>query len=90
MDAQLNENQVVKGELDLLPADRKVYKAIGPALIRTEIIEAKQNVDKRIDYINAELKRFDDLIGSLEKKQDTHRETLHKLQQQFEQSKAKA
>lgn len=90
LDAQLNENKVVQSELALLPADRRVYKAIGPVLIRTEIVEAKQNVDKRIDYISKELKRFDDLLTTLEKKQDAHRETLHKLQQQFQQSKVKA
>lgn len=90
LDAQLNENQIVKDELDRLPTDRKVYKAIGPALIKTEIVEAKQNVAKRIDYINNEIKRFDDIILSLEKKQDTHREALHRLQQQYQQAKMKA
>ena len=46
-----------------------------------EIIEAKQNVAKRIDYINQEIKRFDEIIVNLEKKQEVHRETLQKLQQ---------
>ncbi|KAK4873390.1 hypothetical protein RN001_015419 [Aquatica leii] len=82
LDAQLNENKVVKEELNLLSDDRKVYKAIGPALIKMEIIEAKQNVAKRIDYINNEVKRFDDMILNLEKKQDSHREALQKLQQE--------
>ncbi|KAF5286091.1 hypothetical protein FQA39_LY16437 [Lamprigera yunnana] len=81
LDAQLNENQIVKEELSLLPSERIVYKAIGPALIKMDIVEAKQNVAKRIDYINAEVKRFDDIITNLEKRQDTHRETLQKLQQ---------
>lgn len=90
LDAQLNENQIVKDELNLLASDRKVYKCIGPVLIKTDIVEAKQNVTKRIDYISGESKRIDDLILSLEKKQDTHREVLHKLQQQFQQAKMKA
>ena len=81
LDAQLNENQVVKDELNLLSDERKIYKAIGPALIKMEIIEAKQNVAKRIDYINQEIKRFDEIIVNLEKKQEVHRETLQKLQQ---------
>lgn len=81
LDAQLNENQVVKDELNLLANDRKIYKAIGPALIKMEIMEAKQNVAKRIDYINKEIRRFDEIILNLEVKQDGHRETLHKLQQ---------
>ncbi|KAJ8956977.1 hypothetical protein NQ318_012141 [Aromia moschata] len=73
LDGQLNENEIVKQELDLLPSDGKVYKSVGPVLIKTELVEAKQNVSKRIDYITKEIKRIDDVITSLEKKQDTHR-----------------
>ncbi|KAG5889950.1 hypothetical protein JTB14_018845 [Gonioctena quinquepunctata] len=90
LDGQLNENEMVKQELDLLPSDGKVYKSVGPVLIKTELVEAKQNVSKRIDYINKELKRVDDAIGTLDKKQDGHRETLQKLQQQFQQAQLKA
>lgn len=90
LDGQLNENEIVKQELDILPSDGKVYKSVGPVLIKTELIEAKQNVSKRIDYITKEIKRVDDLIVSLEKKQDTHREALQKLQHQFQQAQVKA
>ncbi|KAJ3660187.1 hypothetical protein Zmor_004653 [Zophobas morio] len=90
LDGQLNENMIVKDELDILPKDAKVYKSVGPVLIKTELIEAKQNVSKRMEYINKELKRCDDLITSMEKKQDTHRESLQKLQHQFQQAQVKA
>ncbi|KAF7274770.1 prefoldin 6 [Rhynchophorus ferrugineus] len=90
LDGQLNENEIVKKELDLLPADNKVYKSVGPVLIKTELVEAKQNVSKRIDYITKELKRVDDLIVSLEKKQDTHREACQKFQHQYQQAQVKA
>ncbi|CAG9833957.1 unnamed protein product [Diabrotica balteata] len=90
LDGQLNENEIVKQELDLLPSDGKVYKSVGPVLIKTELIEAKQNVSKRMDYISKELKRVDDLINTLDKKQDVHREALQKLQHQFQQAQVKA
>ena len=35
-------------------------------------------------------KKHDSLIKDLEKKQETHRETLQKLQHQFQQSQVKA
>lgn len=35
-------------------------------------------------------KRTEDLIASLDKKQDTHREALAKLQQSFQQAQVKA
>ncbi|KAI5700575.1 prefoldin subunit 6 [Diaphorina citri] len=87
LSAQLNENESVQKELDLMK-DGEVYKLIGPILVKQEMEEAKQNVKKRIDYISAELKRHDDTIATLDTKQDTHRENLTKLQQQFQQEQA--
>lgn len=85
LDGQLNENTAVKQELDLLQANAEVFKLIGPVLVKQELQDAKQNVAKRMDYIRSELKRIDDMIASLDKKQDTHRETITKLQQQYQQ-----
>lgn len=90
LDGQLNENVIVKQELDLMKGDSEVYKLIGPVLIKQDLEEAKQNVVKRMDYIKGELKRIDELIASLDSKQDTHREKLAKLQQQFQQQQMKA
>lgn len=90
LEGQLNENEIVKNELNILPTDGKVYKSVGPILIATDLVEAKQNVNKRMDYISKELNRVDGLIQSLEKKQDTHRESLQKLQIQFQQAQMKA
>lgn len=90
LDGQLTENEIVKHELSLQPAEGKVFKSVGPVLIKTDLVEAKQNVSKRIDYINKELKKVDDLIGSLEKKQDNAREGLQKLQHQLQQAQVKA
>nr|AEE61478.1 unknown [Dendroctonus ponderosae] len=90
LDGQLTENEMVKHELSLLPAEGKVFKSVGPVLIKTEVIEAKQNVSKRIDYITKEMKKVEDLIGSLEKKQDNARGALQKLQHQLQQAQVKA
>lgn len=90
LDGQLNENKAVKNELELLKSDGEVYKLIGPVLVKMDLIESKQNVTKRMEYISKELKRTEDVIESLDKKQDQHRETLQKLQQQFQQAQLKA
>ncbi|KDR18494.1 prefoldin subunit 6 [Zootermopsis nevadensis] len=84
LDGQLNENTAVKQELDLLRKDAEVFKLIGPVLVKQDLEEAKQNVSKRMDYIRSELKRIDDMITGLDKKQDAHREAINKLQQQFQ------
>ncbi|EFN84290.1 prefoldin subunit 6 [Harpegnathos saltator] len=90
LDGQLNENIAVKKELDLLKQDNDVFKLIGPVLVKQDLEEAKQNVTKRMDYITAELKRMEDLIATLDKKMDTHREALEKIQQTFQQAQIKA
>merc|ERR1712168_311401 len=66
-------------------ADAKVYKKIGPVLAKQDLEEAKSNVGKRIEYLTSESKRQENMLKDLDKKQDTQRETISKLQQQFQQ-----
>lgn len=42
-------------ELDLLDADSTVYKLTGPVLIKQDLAEARQNVGKRLEFINSEM-----------------------------------
>ncbi len=84
LDSQLNENKLVKQELEPLESSARVFKLVGPALIRQEVSEAQQNVDKRIEYITAELKRHDETLADLEKQQDDHKEKLANLQTQMQ------
>nr|CAG4649038.1 EOG090X0MQF [Polyphemus pediculus] len=90
LDSQLTENNGVKVEMAVLEGEANVFKLIGPALIKQDLHEAKQNVNKRIDYITAELKRLDKTIEDLDKKQDDQREVLGKLQQQLQQAQVKS
>ena len=43
-----------------------VYKLIGPALIKQDPVEAKSNVQKRLDYISGELSKLDAQLKALE------------------------
>lgn len=45
---------VIVQELELLD-DANVFKLIGPVLVKQDLAEAKANVNKRLDYITAEL-----------------------------------
>ena len=68
--AQFNENTLVKGELDILsdkatdehPA--KVYKLVGPVLMTVELDDAKENVSKRVEFIEQEITKTDNLIAA--------------------------
>lgn len=42
-------------ELDVLEEDATVYKLIGPVLVKQDLSEAKQTVEKRLDYIRKEM-----------------------------------
>ncbi|KAL8625956.1 hypothetical protein ACOMHN_012548 [Nucella lapillus] len=90
LDAQLNENTLVKEELEKVNGETGVYKLVGPVLVKQDLTEARSNVQKRIDYIAGELKRYDSSIKDLEKKQESHKEVLGKLQHQFQQAQVKA
>lgn len=63
----------------------QVYKLFGPVLVKQDLEESRQNVGKRMDYIKKELKRCNDQIEDLEKKQDSYRENIQKLQQKLQQ-----
>ena len=51
---QLSENKLVKEDLGRLEDEAKVFKLIGPALVKVELKEAKENVDRRIQYLSEE------------------------------------
>merc|ERR1719379_1868636 len=88
VDSQLNENRQVKEELDLADESTKVFKLIGPALVNQDLSEAKSNVEKRIEYISGEMKRKDEQLGSLDKKQDEAREKMQEIQIQMQKLQA--
>ena len=65
-------------ELDLAHEDAKVYKLIGPTLIKQDPVEAKSNVNKRLEFINGELSRLDARLTA-------HQDKASKRQQQVTQ-----
>lgn len=55
-------------ELELLDDDATVFKLIGPAMIKQDLVEAKTNVSKRLEYIQGEMRRITERITSAENK----------------------
>lgn len=71
LDSQKNEIMMAKEEVDLLEKDALVFKLIGPLMVPQDPVEAKQNIesrlkflDERIDYYEGELKKKENLLGS--------------------------
>lgn len=75
---QQNENHMVKQELDLLDDSSNVYKMVGPVLLRNDLDDAKQTVEKRLEYIGNERSKLE---TALEKKEQKLQETAIKVQQ---------
>nr|XP_002128134.1 prefoldin subunit 6-like [Ciona intestinalis] len=80
LDSQLNQNTVVKDELEFLEPESNVYKLTGPVLVKQDLGEAKGTVSKRIEYISAEIKRQETLVADLEKQLNKHKESVSKIQ----------
>eukprot|EP00270_Netrium_digitus_P001946 TRINITY_DN12176_c0_g1_i1.p1 TRINITY_DN12176_c0_g1~~TRINITY_DN12176_c0_g1_i1.p1 ORF type:complete len:134 (+),score=50.28 TRINITY_DN12176_c0_g1_i1:194-595(+) len=87
---QLSENEMVQQELERLEDDANVFKLIGPVLVKQDVMEAKGNVAKRLEYIDAESRRLDAVIKGLEQKQDVKREDVLKVQQRLQAAQAQA
>mmetsp|Transcript_108980 Transcript_108980/g.307155 ORF Transcript_108980/g.307155 Transcript_108980/m.307155 type:complete len:128 (+) Transcript_108980:23-406(+) len=81
---QFNENTMVKGELDLLDDDSKVFKLVGPVLMTVELEESKGNVGKRLEFIEAELKKIDSSIEAKQGEMATLGDEIAKAQQRMQ------
>lgn len=81
--AQLNENTLVQGELGMIKTEEaKVYKLIGPVLVPVDFEDAKQNVAKRLEFIEGEVKKIEGLT-------DTKQEALSEMSKIIQQMQQK-
>ena len=81
---QLEESEMVKKELELLDDESVVYKLIGPALIRQDIVEAKANIDTRMQFMKKESDRLDSNLKGLESKQNQSQQEIGELQKRLQ------
>lgn len=53
-------------ELKRLDDDANVFKAVGPVLVKQDLMEARSNVSNRLDYIKKDIDRLDAQIKTTE------------------------
>lgn len=53
--AQQSENELVRGELDVVEAGGEVFKLVGPVLVRQSLDDARDTVRKRLEFIAREI-----------------------------------
>ncbi|KAL3807177.1 hypothetical protein ACHAXA_006032 [Cyclostephanos tholiformis] len=84
--AQRNENELVKQELDVCGqeasegSDSVVYKLVGPVLIKNDLDEAKETVDKRLEFISGEIKKMESTIAKKEEQSQQLAMTVQEMQ----------
>merc|ERR1712216_324754 len=68
---QILENEMVLKELELLEDEASVFKLIGPVLVKQELVEGKNNVTKRVEFIKNDIKRLEGNVKKFEQQQET-------------------
>ncbi|KAK9488112.1 Prefoldin [Lipomyces starkeyi] len=84
LESQLQENKIVQKEFSILDDHSKIYKLIGPVLIPQDKGEAVLNVDKRLEFIESEIKRIEGQINDTRAKSDKKRAELISFQAQLQ------
>ncbi|KAI0743169.1 Prefoldin beta-like protein [Daedaleopsis nitida] len=90
LDAQLQENELVKKEFTSLTPENTVYKLVGPVLVQQDQAEAKQTVDTRLEFIRSEIKRVEGQLKDLGEKSDKKKMELVEIQTASQQQPAPA
>ncbi|KAF9431393.1 hypothetical protein BGZ76_000370 [Entomortierella beljakovae] len=85
LDSQLQENKLVQDEFKNLKDDANIYKLIGPVLTKQDKAEAVTNVDKRIEFIKAEIERVEKQLKDLQEKSEKKRVELVQIQTALQQ-----
>ena len=55
-------------ELKLLDDEANVFKAVGPVLVKQDLMEARTNVTNRLEFIKKDMERLDNQIKGVESK----------------------
>ena len=74
------ENEMVLKELELLEEEAQVFKLIGPVLVKQELVEVKNNVTKRVEFIKNDIGRLEGTIKKFEKQQEQVKSNIAELQ----------
>ena len=74
------ENDLVRQEFALLKEDAVVYKLVGPVLAKQDLNECKNNVQKRIEYIDKEIARQEQLELDFQGKVTDKTNNIKKMQ----------
>ena len=67
-----------------------MYKLVGPVLMAVDLEESKGNVEKRLEFIEAEIKKIDNQVGTKQGEQTEIGGEIAKLQSAMQADAARA
>ncbi|EAL92646.1 prefoldin subunit 6, putative [Aspergillus fumigatus A1163] len=73
LESQQQENKGVQAEFDKLDEDSRIYKIVGPVLLKQDKNEAVMAVNGRLDFIEKEIKRIEGQIKEAQEKAEKKR-----------------
>lgn len=84
LESQQQENRSVKKEFEALSDDSKVFKMVGPVLLKQDRSEALGAVNGRLEFIAKSIKDTEDRIKELQGTSEMKRSELMQLQQKMQ------
>ncbi|KAI9822106.1 MAG: hypothetical protein M1832_003108 [Thelocarpon impressellum] len=91
LESQQQENKgVQKVEFARLADDAKIYKLVGPVLLKQDRSEAVLAVDGRLEFIEKEIKRIEQQIGALQETSELKKMEVYRLQTEMQQQQQAA
>ena len=84
MQEKKSENEMVMAEFKMLDDDANVYKLVGPILAKQDLSECKENVEKRLEFIDKEIARLNALETDFQAKVTEKTANIKKMQQDFQ------
>ena len=88
--SQQAENEMVLQELNLQGSGAVVYKQVGPVLIKQDLEEAQETVQKRLEFIGNEKKSLEQKMKETETKGNELAAKIQKMQASLQQTTADA
>ncbi|KAH7345994.1 Prefoldin [Pyrenochaeta sp. MPI-SDFR-AT-0127] len=86
LESQQQENTTVKKEFDILDDDANIFKQIGPVLLKQDKTEAVMAVNGRLEFIDKEIKRFEQQIKGIQDKSEKVKMEIIQIQSSAQQS----
>ena len=87
---QANENGMVQSELKLCQEDAKVFKLVGPVLLKQDVEDAKNNVNKRLEFIKNESDKVAKKLSRKQAEAAELRQKIGEMQASMKQAAAEA